>query len=179
VQFVVDDSKSGARIANGAAAISQPRKRSYFRMARPCVGPPICASASLARRCTVAGGDAPREPPPGRRPRATNELEQFEVHRTVGDRGTAILARAVSVHAGAFGDACEEWEGAPMTGLPGSISLVVAVPCRPDCRPVLARRAPTRAASLLKPASPCLRIAAQPDLQKGRYVTLSAVHLGV
>jgi hypothetical protein len=61
-------------------------------MAQPCVGPPVCASASPARRCSVAGGVAPREPPAGRRPRATNELEQFEVHRSVADSITAILA---------------------------------------------------------------------------------------
>ena len=81
MQFLIDRSKSGARIANGAAAIGQP-------------------------------------------PRATNELQQFEFHRTVGDRITAIPASSVSVHAGKFGGACEEWEGAPITGLPGSILLV-------------------------------------------------------
>jgi hypothetical protein len=30
------------------------------------------------------------------------------------------MPRVVRAHAGAFGDASEEWEGAPMTGLPGS-----------------------------------------------------------
>jgi hypothetical protein len=34
------------------------------------------------------------------------------------------LSRAISVHAGEFGDACEEWEGACRTGLPGLILLV-------------------------------------------------------
>ena len=81
MQFVVDRSKSGARIANGRAAIGQP-------------------------------------------PRTTNDLEQFEFHRTVADCITAIPASGVSVHAGEFGDAGEEWEGAPMTGLPGSMLLV-------------------------------------------------------
>ena len=81
MQFVVDRSKSGGRIANGAAAIGQP-------------------------------------------PRATNELQQFEFHRTVGDRITAIPASSVSVHAGKFGGACEEREGAAMIGLPGSTLLV-------------------------------------------------------
>jgi SAM-dependent methyltransferase len=57
--------------------------------------------------------------------RKPGELEQFEFHWTVADYITAILASGCQlVHAGEFGDACEEWEGAPMTGLPGSLLLV-------------------------------------------------------
>ncbi len=53
------------------------------------------------------------------------ELEQFEFHWTVADYITAILdADCELVHAGEFGDNCEEWEGAPMAGLPGSLLLV-------------------------------------------------------
>ena len=48
---------------------------------------------------------------------------QFVVDRSKSDVRTADGAVA-SVHAGEFGGACEEWEGAPMTGLPGSMVLV-------------------------------------------------------
>src|SRR5216683_3072948 len=53
------------------------------------------------------------------------ELEQFELHWTVADYITAILASACQlVHAEEFGDTCGEWEGAPMAGLPASLLLV-------------------------------------------------------
>jgi SAM-dependent methyltransferase len=53
------------------------------------------------------------------------ELEQFEFHWTVADYVTAILASGCQlVHAEEFGDCCEDWEGAPMTGLPASLLLV-------------------------------------------------------
>jgi SAM-dependent methyltransferase len=53
------------------------------------------------------------------------ELEQFEFHWTVADYITAILASGCRlVHAAEFGDSCEDWEGAPMTGLPASLLLV-------------------------------------------------------
>jgi SAM-dependent methyltransferase len=53
------------------------------------------------------------------------DLEQFEFHWTVADYITAILAAGCRlVHAEEFGDTSEEWEGAPMTGLPGSLLLV-------------------------------------------------------
>jgi hypothetical protein len=93
VQFVVDGSKSGARIANGgAAAIGQPRKKGHLRMAQALrrssdmrVG---LAGAQLLRGRRRRAARTAR----GRRPRATNELEQFEVHRTAADCITAILA---------------------------------------------------------------------------------------
>jgi len=53
------------------------------------------------------------------------ELPQFEFHWTVADYITAILGAGCQlVHAGEFGTACEAWEGAPVTGLPGSLLLV-------------------------------------------------------
>jgi SAM-dependent methyltransferase len=53
------------------------------------------------------------------------ELEQFEFHWTVADYVTAILASGCQlVHAEEFGDSCEPWEAAPMTGLPGSLLLI-------------------------------------------------------
>ena len=53
------------------------------------------------------------------------ELEQFELHWTVADYITAILASGCQlVDAEEFGDTCGEWEGAPMAGLPGSLLLV-------------------------------------------------------
>jgi SAM-dependent methyltransferase len=56
---------------------------------------------------------------------APGQLEQFEFHWTVADYITAILASGCQlVHAEEFGDTCEEWEGAPMAGLPGSLLLV-------------------------------------------------------
>lgn len=57
--------------------------------------------------------------------RKPGELEQFEFHWTVADYITAILASGCQlVHVGEFGDSCEDWEGAPMAGLPGSLLLV-------------------------------------------------------
>ena len=53
------------------------------------------------------------------------ELQQFEFHWTVADYISAILASGCQlVHAEEFGDESEEWEGAPMTGLPRSLLLV-------------------------------------------------------
>jgi hypothetical protein len=52
-------------------------------------------------------------------------LQQFEFHWTVADYISAILASGCQlVHAEEFGDESEEWEGAPMTGLPRSLLLV-------------------------------------------------------
>jgi hypothetical protein len=56
---------------------------------------------------------------------APGELEQFEFHWTVTDYITAILASGCQlIHAEEFGDTCEEYEGAPMTGLPRTLLLV-------------------------------------------------------
>jgi SAM-dependent methyltransferase len=53
------------------------------------------------------------------------EWEQFEFHWTVAEFITAILASGCQlIHAEEFGDTCENWEGAPMAGLPGSLLLV-------------------------------------------------------
>ena len=53
------------------------------------------------------------------------ELEQFEFHWTVADYIGAILAAGCRlVHAEEFGDDCEEWEGAPMAGLPETLLLI-------------------------------------------------------
>jgi SAM-dependent methyltransferase len=53
------------------------------------------------------------------------KLEQFEFHWTIADYVAAILASGCQlIHAEEFGDSCEPWEGAPMTGLPGSLLLV-------------------------------------------------------
>jgi SAM-dependent methyltransferase len=55
----------------------------------------------------------------------TGVLEQFEFHWTVADYISAILASGCQlIHAEEFGDTCEEWEGAPMAGLPASLLLV-------------------------------------------------------
>lgn len=55
----------------------------------------------------------------------SGEIEQFEFHWTVADYICAILASGCQlVHAEEFGDISEEWEGAPMTGLPRSLLLV-------------------------------------------------------
>ena len=76
VQFVVDRSKSGARIANSAAAIGQPPKSGYSGMAQPCVvlryarrprSPPDAAVTPAAT--------APREPPAGRPPRRRSSAQ--------------------------------------------------------------------------------------------------------
>lgn len=56
---------------------------------------------------------------------APGQLEQFEFHWTVADYIAAVLdAGCRLVHAEEFGDGCEEWEGAPMAGLPGSLLLI-------------------------------------------------------
>jgi SAM-dependent methyltransferase len=53
------------------------------------------------------------------------ELAQFEFHWTVADYITAMLASGCQlIHAEEFGDKCENWEGAPMAGLPASLVLV-------------------------------------------------------
>ena len=53
------------------------------------------------------------------------EWEQFEFHWTVADYIEAMLASGCQlIHAEEFGDKCENWEGAPMAGLPGSFLLV-------------------------------------------------------
>jgi hypothetical protein len=54
--------------------------------------------------------------------RSETAQEQFEFHRTVAGRVTWILPRAVAF--APFGDACEEAEGARMTGLLAAILLV-------------------------------------------------------
>jgi ubiquinone/menaquinone biosynthesis C-methylase UbiE len=55
----------------------------------------------------------------------SGKLEQFEFHWTIADYITAILASGCRlVHAAEFGDSCEDWEGAPMTGLPASLLLI-------------------------------------------------------
>jgi SAM-dependent methyltransferase len=53
------------------------------------------------------------------------EWEQFLFRWTVADYISAVLdAGCRLVHAEEFGDACEEWEGAPMAGLPESLLLI-------------------------------------------------------
>ncbi len=53
------------------------------------------------------------------------ELEQFQFRWTVADYITAILASGCQlVHAEEFGNAVDEWEVAPMTGLPLALLLV-------------------------------------------------------
>jgi ubiquinone/menaquinone biosynthesis C-methylase UbiE len=53
------------------------------------------------------------------------ELEQFQFRWTVADYITAILASGCQlIHAEEFGDTSDEWEGAPMAGLPESLLLV-------------------------------------------------------
>jgi len=50
--------------------------------------------------------------------REPGDLEQFTFRWTVADYIGAILAAGCElVHVEEFGDGCEEWEGAPMTGL--------------------------------------------------------------
>ena len=94
VQSVVDNSTSGAGIASGTAAIGQPAKSGYSRMAQPCEvmrGALTCGSASPSRshgRRRRAARTAPGRPP------------------------------CAPFHAGEFGDACEEREDAPMTAVP-------------------------------------------------------------
>lgn len=56
---------------------------------------------------------------------APGELEQFEFHWTIADYISAILASGCElIHADEFGDTVDEWEGAPMAGLPLAILLV-------------------------------------------------------
>ncbi|MBV8088803.1 MAG: class I SAM-dependent methyltransferase [Alphaproteobacteria bacterium] len=53
------------------------------------------------------------------------ELEQFEFHWTVADYiGAMLVSGCQLVHVEEFGDTCEQWEGAPMAGLPASLLLV-------------------------------------------------------
>jgi SAM-dependent methyltransferase len=53
------------------------------------------------------------------------EWEQFQLHWTVADYITAMLASGCQlIHVEEFGDKSENWEGAPMAGLPGSLLLV-------------------------------------------------------
>jgi SAM-dependent methyltransferase len=53
------------------------------------------------------------------------ELEQFQFRWTVADYIAAILASGCQlVHAEEFGNAVDEWEVAPMAGLPASLLLV-------------------------------------------------------
>jgi ubiquinone/menaquinone biosynthesis C-methylase UbiE len=53
------------------------------------------------------------------------EWEQFQFRWTVADYITAILAAGCQlIHAEEFGDTSEEWEGAPMSGLPVSLLLI-------------------------------------------------------
>ena len=56
---------------------------------------------------------------------APGKLGQFEFHWTVADYISAILASGCQlIHAEEFGDTSEEWEGAPMAGLPRSLLLI-------------------------------------------------------
>jgi SAM-dependent methyltransferase len=56
---------------------------------------------------------------------APGELEQFQFHWTVTDYISAILSSGCQIiHAEEFGDTADEWEGAPMAGLPASLLLV-------------------------------------------------------
>jgi SAM-dependent methyltransferase len=53
------------------------------------------------------------------------QLEQFEFRWTVADYVSAIVGSGCRiVHAEEFGDTAEEWEGAPMNGLPATLLLV-------------------------------------------------------
>jgi hypothetical protein len=57
--------------------------------------------------------------------REPGDLEQFTFRWTVADYIGAILAAGCElVHVEEFGDGCEEWEGAPMTGLPEWLFVV-------------------------------------------------------
>ena len=52
-------------------------------------------------------------------------VEQFEFHWTVGDYLSAVLAAGCQiVHVEEFGDGREEWEGAPLAGLPARLLIV-------------------------------------------------------
>jgi hypothetical protein len=79
----------------------------------------------------VSGGDAPREPPAGRRPRlrgsascATNELEQFEFHRTVADSITTIPASGRQRSRGRVRRCLRRVGTCAQTKLPGSILFI-------------------------------------------------------
>ena len=66
--------------------------------------------------------------------RERGELEQFTFRWTVADYIGAILASGCKlIHIDEFGDTCEAWEGAPMTGLPEWLLLVRRrlCPCEP------------------------------------------------
>jgi SAM-dependent methyltransferase len=53
------------------------------------------------------------------------DLTQFEFHWTVADYVSAVLdAQCELVHVEEFGDTSEEWEGAPLAGLPARLLLV-------------------------------------------------------
>jgi SAM-dependent methyltransferase len=56
---------------------------------------------------------------------APGQLEQFEFHWTVADYVSAIVGSGCRiVHVEEFGDTSEEWEGAPLNGLPATLLLV-------------------------------------------------------
>jgi SAM-dependent methyltransferase len=56
---------------------------------------------------------------------APGELDQFPFHWTVADNISAILSSGRQIiHAEEFGDTVDEWEGAPMAGLPLALLLV-------------------------------------------------------
>jgi SAM-dependent methyltransferase len=53
------------------------------------------------------------------------EVEQFQFHWTVADYIAAVLAAGCElIHVEEFGDACAQWEGAPMAGLPAALLLI-------------------------------------------------------
>jgi SAM-dependent methyltransferase len=57
--------------------------------------------------------------------RAPGNLEQFEFHWTIADYITAVLVSGCQlVHVEEFGDTSEQWEGAPMAGLPEFLLLI-------------------------------------------------------
>jgi SAM-dependent methyltransferase len=54
-----------------------------------------------------------------------DEVEQFQFRWTVADYFAAVLASGCElIDVEEFGDACEQWEGAPMTGLPAALLLI-------------------------------------------------------
>jgi SAM-dependent methyltransferase len=53
------------------------------------------------------------------------EWEQFEFHWTTADYITALLSSGCKlIHVEEFNDTLENWEVAPMSGLPGSLLLI-------------------------------------------------------
>jgi SAM-dependent methyltransferase len=53
------------------------------------------------------------------------ELEQFEFHWTIADYISAILHCGCQlIHLEEFGETTDEWEGAPMAGLPATLLLI-------------------------------------------------------